>query len=67
MSKPYNQDDLNYIHGFEAGCNFICNEIEQTMRATPGTEAVLAPLLRHLRQNPGKLPIKIFEKSVDKV
>ena len=67
MNESYSQDDLDYIAGFEAGCNFIIHEIEQTMRAVPGTEGVLAPLIRHLKQNPGKVPTKNFLESVDKV
>lgn len=68
--KPYTQDDLHYIKGFDHGCDYIVAEIERYMRQKDGSEAVLAPLLRHLRMEDvalGKLPTKNLEKSVDKV
>lgn len=49
MSKPYSQQDLDYIKGFDHGCDYIVAEIERYMRQKDGSEAVLAPLLRHLR------------------
>ena len=49
MSKPYTPEDIQYIKGFEAGCDYIVAEIERHMRENPGTEAVLAPLLRKLK------------------
>jgi hypothetical protein len=67
MSKPYSPEDIEYIKGFEAGCDYICNEIERAMRETPGSETVLAPLLRHLKSTPGNTPIKKLVKTLDKV
>jgi hypothetical protein len=67
MNESYSQDDLDYIAGFEAGCNFIVTEVERILREYPETEPVLLPVIRHLRNNPGKSPIKIIEKSVDSV
>lgn len=62
MSKPYSPEDIQYIKGFEAGCDYIVAEIERYMRQTPGTEAVLAPLLRRLKmEDLGKVPTKKSE------
>lgn len=63
MTKPYDQSDINYIAGFEAGCNFLIAEIEWYMREHGGSEAVLAPMIRHLKSDPEKK----VEKVVDKV
>ena len=51
-----------YIKGFDHGCDYIVAEIERYMRQTPGTEAVLAPLLRRLKmEDSGKVPTKKSE------
>jgi hypothetical protein len=60
----YDKDDLHYISGFDHGCDYIVNEIERYMRAQAGTEAVLAPLLRHLRMEDVALG-KLLTKKVE--
>jgi hypothetical protein len=50
MSETYSQDDLDYIAGFEAGCNYIVAEIERYTKAYPTSEFVLNELLAHLKQ-----------------
>jgi len=40
--------DLEYIAGFESGCNFIVREIELYMRHQ-GDSLLLAQLLAHLK------------------
>lgn len=49
MFDPKSAADINYIKGFDHGCDYIVAEIERHMRENPGTEAVLAPLLRKLK------------------
>lgn len=51
MNEPYSQDDLDYIAGFEAGCNFIVTEVERILREHPETEPVLLPVIRHLNHD----------------
>jgi hypothetical protein len=42
--------DINYIAGFEAGCDFILNEIERYRENFDGApNELLAELLLHLR------------------
>ena len=63
MFDPKSAADINYIKGFDHGCDYIVAEIERYMRDKPGTEAVLAPLLRMLRMEDtlGKVPTKKSE------
>ena len=49
MFDPKSAADINYLKGFDHGCDYIVAEIERHMRENPGTEAVLAPLLRKLK------------------
>lgn len=63
MFDPKSAADINYIAGFEAGCNFLIAEIEWYMREHGGSETVLAPMIRHLKSDPEKK----VEKVVDKV
>jgi hypothetical protein len=49
MNEPYSQDDLDYIAGFEAGCNYIVAEIERYIEVYPSKEFVLTELLAHLK------------------
>lgn len=38
-----------YIKGFDAGYDYVLNEIERFMRETTESDAVIRPLLKHLR------------------
>ena len=69
MFDPKSAADINYIKGFDHGCDYIVAEIERYMRDSPGTEAVLAPMLRRLKGNDdsGKVPTKKSDKGVDSV
>ena len=60
MFDPKSAADINYIKGFDHGCDYIVAEIERHMRENDGTEAVLAPLLRKLKGSDdlGKVPTK---------
>ena len=60
MFDPTSAADINYIKGFDHGCDYIVAEIERHMRENDGTEAVLAPLLRKLKgtDDLGKVPTK---------
>ena len=49
MTKPYSPEDIHYIKGFEAGCDFIVAEIERYIAAYPTKEFVLNELLAHLK------------------
>jgi len=49
MFDPKSAADINYIKGFDHGCDYIVAEIERFMRETPGSEVFVAPLLRRLR------------------
>lgn len=49
MFDPKSAADINYIKGFDHGCDYIVAEIERYMKETPNTEGVLAPLLRRLK------------------
>lgn len=57
LQRPYSPPPeavmSEYIRGFDAGCNFLCHEIEQYIRKASSHDAlVLDELLRHLRQTP---------------
>ncbi len=69
MFDPRRKEDIDYIKGFDHGCDYIVAEIERYMRHTPGTESVLAPLLRSLKgpDDLGKVPTKKLDKPVDTV
>jgi len=57
MFDPKSAADINYIKGFDHGCDYIVAEIERHMKEVPNTEQVLAPLLRHLKgEGLGKVP-----------
>jgi len=60
MSEKYSDADINYIKGFDHGCDYIVAEIERYMRETPDTEAALASLLLRLKgpDDLGKAPTK---------
>lgn len=60
MFDPKSAADINYIKGFDHGCDYIVAEIERHMRENEGTEQVLAALLRKLKGNDevGKVPTK---------
>ncbi len=49
MTKPYTQEDIHYIKGFEHGCDYIVAEIERYIKAYPTNEFVLNELLAHLK------------------
>mgnify|MGYP003348128060 CR=1 FL=1 len=38
-----------YIKGFDAGYDYVLNEIERFMRETPESDVVIRALLKHLR------------------
>ena len=63
MFDPKSAADINYIKGFDHGCDYIVAEIERHMKETPNTEQVLAPLLRRLKGSDdlGKAPTKKSE------
>ena len=63
MFDPKSAADINYIKGFDHGCDYIVAEIERYMKEHANTEQVLAPLLRVLRgtDNLGKVPTKKSE------
>ena len=63
MFDPKSAADINYIKGFDHGCDYIVAEIERHMKETPNTEQVLAPLLRRLKgaDDLGKVPTKKSE------
>jgi hypothetical protein len=63
MFDPKSAADINYIKGFDHGCDYIVAEIERHMRENDGTEVVLAPLLRKLKgtDNLGKVPTEKSE------
>ena len=44
MFDPKSAADINYIKGFDHGCDYIVAEIERHMKETPNTEQVLAPV-----------------------
>ena len=69
MFDPKSAADINYIKGFDHGCDYIVAEIERYMRDHPGAEGVLAPMLRRLKgaDDLGKAPTKNLDKGVDKV
>jgi len=69
MFDPKSAADINYIKGFDNGCDYIVAEVERYMRDHPGTEGVLAPMLRRLKgaDDLGKVPTKKSDKSVDSV
>ena len=69
MFDPKSAADINYIKGFDYGCDYIVAEVERYMRDHPGTEGVLAPMLRRLKgaDDLGKVPTKKSDKSVDSV
>ena len=70
MNESYSEDDLDYIAGFEAGCNYIVAEIERYAKEYRGDKLPFAELLYHLKKgdgDSGKLLTKNFQKSVDKV
>ncbi len=52
MFDPKSAADINYIKGFDHGCDYIVAEIERYMKENANTEQVLAPLLRALKQEP---------------
>jgi hypothetical protein len=60
MFDPKSAADINYIKGFDHGCDYIVAEIERYMRENDGSEAVLSRLLRHLKgaDEVGKPPTK---------
>jgi len=52
MSKPYSPEDINYIAGFEAGCDYICHEIERWIKRHDYEPRIIGPiltLLAHLK------------------
>jgi hypothetical protein len=49
MTKPYTPEDVQYIKGFEAGCDYIVNEIERYIEVYPTKEFALSELLAHLK------------------
>ena len=69
MFDPKSAADINYIKGFDHGCDYIVAEVERYMRDHPGTEGVLAPMLRRLKgaDDLGKAPTKNSDKRLDKV
>ena len=60
MFDPKSAADINYIKGFDHGCDYIVAEIERYMKEHANTEQVLAPLLRRLKgtDDLGKVPTK---------
>jgi hypothetical protein len=60
MFDPKSAADINYIKGFDHGCDYIVAEIERYMRENDGSEQVLAALLRRLKGTDavGKAPTK---------
>lgn len=50
MFDPKSAADINYIKGFDHGCDYLVAEIERYMKENANTEQVLAPLLRALKQ-----------------
>ncbi len=63
MFDPKSAADINYIKGFDHGCDYLVAEIERFMRETPGSEVFVAPLLRRLKgtDDLGKVPTKKSE------
>ena len=62
MFDPKSAADINYIKGFDHGCDYIVAEIERYMKEHANTEQVLAPLLRRLKmEDSGKVPTKKSE------
>jgi hypothetical protein len=60
MFDPKSAADINYIKGFDHGCDYVVAEIERYMRENDGSEKVLAALLRRLKgtDGVGKAPTK---------
>lgn len=49
MFDPKSAADINYIKGFDHGCDYIVAEIERYIKQYPTTEFVLHELLAHLK------------------
>lgn len=47
--KPYTQEDLHYIKGFDHGCDYIVAEIERYAKQYNGDKLPFAELLYHLK------------------
>ncbi len=48
--KPYSPDDINYIAGFDHGCDYIVAEIERYTKTVNSHDAlVLVELLKRLK------------------
>ena len=45
----YSDQDINYIKGFDHGCDYIVAEIERYIKQYPSEEFVLKELLAHLK------------------
>jgi len=53
----YSNEDINYIKGFDHGCDYIVAEIERYAKQYKGDKLPLAELLYHLKME-DKLPKK---------
>lgn len=49
MFDPKSAADINYIKGFDDGCDYIVSEIERYIKEYPTQEFVLKELLGHLK------------------
>ena len=68
MFDPKSAADINYIKGFDDGCDYVVAEIERYMETYPTKEFVLIELLAYLKmENLGKVPTKKSDKGVDTV
>ena len=65
MFDPKSAADINYIKGFDHGCDYIVAEIERwaETHGNPVVAGAIAPLLRHLKgtEASGKVPTKKSE------
>lgn len=51
--KPLLTDDIQYIAGFDHGCDYVIHEIEQyTKKVTSHDALVLVELVKHLKGKP---------------
>jgi len=58
MSNEFSPEDKHYIAGFDAGCNYVVNEIERWVQRRDFEPRVVNPiltLLAHLK-NEGRAP-----------
>lgn len=52
--KPYSPDDINYIAGFDHGCDYIVAEIERFEREAPSFAKTIPALLARLKMEDKK-------------